>query len=453
MLAGIFSIYLALTVLLCFFRIRIGIAMFLGYSVLVPFLKFFSLGQNSFPFFIILALLFNYGYKTLYYKPLIPFLFLYAAQFLIIPFQSDMPIGAQINAFRVDVMNTLLLPFAMINVMKRDKSTVFLFVRTLVISVVVAAFYSMLLTIVPGTNPYLLAVLPLSGGEFNEAYALAENEGRVFGRISGVFTHPMTNGLFLSFSVIFVLSFIFDLKSVLKKYFSIILILVLFLATFFIGVRTSIAAAALGVGVYVLLERKFKIALFIFLGGISISFVLLQIPEMTGFVSSIFDSKSSSVSGSSLDMRISQLNGALHEIKSNYLFGKGYGWTNYYKDLRGDHPVLLAFESLVYVVLCNSGFVGVGIWLIMMLLYIMEVRQSFKRTYFHIMLSLISVYMVYSTITGEYGYMKIFLIFYSIMWMYGKTQYSNIFIARKRSIYEHKSKSNRPLSTSISPNT
>jgi len=410
--------------------------MFLGYSILVPFLQFFSLGQNIFPFFIIVALVFNYGYKSLYYKPLIPFLFLYGAQFLIIPFHNDVPIGIQLNAFRVDVMSTLLLPFAMINVMRRDKSAVFLFVRGLLLSVSIAVLYSMFLITMPGTNPYLLAVLPLSGGEFNEAYALAENEGRVFGRISGVFAHPMTNGLFLCLSIIFVLSFIFDLKSARKTYLSVFLILILFLATFFIGVRTSIAAAILGVGVYVLLERRFKIASWILLGSIIIFLILQQIPQMTGFVSSIFDARSASVSGSSLDMRISQLNGAIKEIDTNLLFGKGYGWTNYYQNLRGDHPILLAFESLVYVVLCNNGIVGIIIWVATVFLYIREVQGSFEKTYSNIMLSLISVYLAYSTITGEYGYLKFFLIFYSIMWMYGKARTPNVLSIRKESIYE-----------------
>lgn len=454
MLGAIFSFYLVATILMCFVQMRIGIAMFLLYSLLVPFLKLFSFGENLFPFLIMAALLFNYGYKKLVYKPLLPFLFLYLAQLLLIPFHYDVPIDVQLNSFRADLMSTLLLPLTMINVISKDAKALPLFKKTLVIVIIIASLYSLLLTSTPGINPYLLVVMPLSGHEFNNTYALAENEGRVFGRISGVFTHPMTNGLFLSFSLIYLLALFGDKRNNFKKR---ILFLPVFLAValaiFFIGVRTAIGASIIALCTYILLEKRAVLILYIIAGGLLLSIVLQQVKGMQDVITSMFDSKSSTVSGSSLDMRISQFNGALHEIKNNLLFGKGYGWTAYYWNLKGDHPVLLAFESIVYIVLCNNGIIGIAVWLVMLYLYYYNIAQEvFRKRDFNILMCLMITYVAYSIITGEYGYMKYLLIFYTIMWSQGLTLHSRLRqISRYK--YEQKSKSNRILSSPISSNT
>lgn len=424
MLSLVFSGYLLVTIIMCFIRIRIGLSMFLFYSILVPFMKFFDFGQNIFPFFIILALFYNYDYKKLIYKPLTPFLFLYATQLIFILFHDEVPESIQLDGFRVSFMSTLLLPFAMINVMLKDSKALSLFHKTLVFAIVIDCSYSLYLATIPGLNPYLLVVMPLSGSEFNDAYALAEDQGRVFGRISGVFPHPMTNGLFLSFSLIFILSKVVD-NYIGKNTKTIYLFFVpfIFLAIFVIGVRSAIGATVVGVGVYFVMQRRFKLLIYALIGGGLFFVVLQQIPGMEDFIKSMFDSQSSKVSGSSLEMRIAQFNGALDEIKSNPLFGKGYGWTKYYHNLRGDHPVLLAFESIIYIILCEDGFVGMAFWIIMLMLYYSNVKKHFQRNYASILISLMVVYIAYAIITGEYGYMKYLLLFYSIMWAYGINKY------------------------------
>lgn len=110
-------------------------------------------------------------------------------------------------------------------------------------------------------------------------------------------------------------------------------------------------------------------------------------------------------------MRLDQLNGCLVEIRNNPILGKGYGWDGWYKSNFGDHPVILSFESLIFVILCDNGFLGFVIWGI--LIY-MVVRNNKK---FHLIdtaiaNSLLVFYIAYSCITGEYGYMQYFLIFY-----------------------------------------
>ena len=421
MLGAIFSSYLAVTIIFCFLRIRIGIAMFLFYAVLVQKVKFFSFGPNLFVFLILVALLFNYKYKTLVFKPLAPFIFLYLAQFFMIPFHNSVPYEIQVNAFRVDFMSTIILPFAMINVANRNINALNLFNKVLMSTVIVAVIYSLFLTTMPGNNPYITLLNSFIQGSVRDysSYYAAENSGRLFGRISGVFFHPMQNGLFLSLSLLFLLSKI-EFDRVLKDPSLIVLTFSTLLAILCIGVRTSIAAIGLGLAVFLILERRMKV-FFIAIFSVAILLIIIQqMPGMEEYITSIFGKHSGEVKGSSLEMRLIQLSGCLQEIRHNYLCGNGYNWTSYYAHLYGRHPIMLAFESLVFVVLCNNGIFGGAIWILMILMYSIKIFQNFhNKHYKNSMITLMIVYLAYSIVTGEYGYMKYFLIFYAVMWANG----------------------------------
>ncbi|MDP2093943.1 MAG: O-antigen ligase family protein [Hydrogenophaga sp.] len=320
-------------------------------------------------------------------------------------------------------MSAMLLPFVMINVVKNDEKAFDLFYKSVILSIFVASAYSIYLTTMPGVNPYLIATLPLSGREFNEAYSLAEGGGRIFGRISGVFIHPMTNGLFLSLSLIFVLYQI-SIKSVAQNKLNFVLnaalFVLIFLALLVIGIRTAIVSIGAGFFVYMFLEKNFKSAI-VGISVIGVTFLIVQsIPELADYFGSIIDKDSSNITGSSIGQRLSQLNGAFDAIRDNILFGNGYGWTTFYEITRGSHPIMLSFESLFLVIICNNGLVGVALWMIMFIMYYFTARYRRMHKHSSFLLTLFSVYIIYAIVTGEYGYMKYFLIFYSLMWMQGR---------------------------------
>lgn len=419
MIGTIISLYLIIMLLLCFVKVRFGIAMYLLYQILVPFvsIKFGSLqfGQNLVNTVILVALFAAYFDKIKYfeYKSLMPFLFLFVSQFLLIPFHPErMPISEQLNNFRLDIMSSLLLPFAMINVMKFDRNAYKLFRNVLLIGILIAVLYGMFLTTIPGINPWLIVTLPLNNLEFNDTYALAESGGRLFGRISSVFSHPMTFGLFLCLAFVFTYSLI-QPKSKTIIYF--LLLALIIVAIIICGIRTPIGALFVVVGFYLLMLRKFKFLVYVAVSILIIYFIISQFPDLYAYISSIFDSESSAVSGSSSQMRIEQLNGSFDIIKNNKLTGLGYGWTGYYQSLHGDHPVMLAFESLLYVVICDNGYVGIIIWIVMFFLYYRYVSNHFDKNRRYILFSLMIAYFIYSLITGEYGYLKYFLIFYVLI--------------------------------------
>jgi hypothetical protein len=389
--------------------------MFLIYIVIVPFVKFLNFGVNFLNLILIVAVFFQYKVKSLDFTPLKPFIFLYGAQLIMIPFHSSVPIDYQLSMIRSDFMSSLLLPFAIHNVMHNDKKTVSSFTITMLCIIIVTSGYSLFLTTMAGFNPYMLALLPLNDQEFNDVYALASDGGRVFGRISGVFTHPMINGLFLAFSFIFIISKL-NLKKLLSNKLLSILLFVVFITILLIGVRSAIVALGIGVVFYLLIEKKINLILASLLGLSLIYFVALSIPGMSDYMNSIVDPESSNVKGSSIEMRLEQFDGCMKEIESNPAFGKGYAWTNYYKENKGGHPTMLSFESLFIVILSNSGFVGLFIWIVMLIMYYKLIKKNLDITKFRILLALMLLYISYSMITGEYGYLRYFTIFYILIW-------------------------------------
>ena len=65
------------------------------------------------------------------------------------------------------------------------------------------------------------------------------------------------------------------------------------------------------------------------------------------------------VSGSSMEMRFNQIDAAFEEISANPIFGRGYGYRDYWIFMHNDlHPDLLGFESVLLLYLVERGWIG-----------------------------------------------------------------------------------------------
>lgn len=284
----------------------------------------------------------------------------------------------------------------------------------------IITFYGIFLTTMPGLNPYQTIVRPLFGGEFNEAYAAGNSglststqlaDGRLFGRISSVFSHPMTYGLNLGLFFIYCLYY---LKDRLK--YLIPVLLCIFVAILVSGIRTPLAALAITSLFIMLYLRKFKS---IFYGAIAFAIVICGIPfissEAGEYMMSIINSDDTETKGSSMAMRLDQLKGCFDIVESNILTGKGYGWSRWYNGLYGTHPKALWFESIIFSILVNTGIVGFIIWGYFVRGYykyvVKKMKDVFTRTIF---LALMVYYLTYTTITGDFGIQYMF-IFYTVL--------------------------------------
>ena len=418
------GLWVALIILMFFVKLRTGICLYVAYMILVPYMNInlgINLQWNLVNVLVLVAFFLSYEYGReeripLSFKPFVPFLFLFIAQLLEIPFQDGVPLDSAFNAFRLNLMTYLILPFVIWNYSAKDPKLGEQLKKTVVISICIAFGYGLFLTTTNGQNPYQMLIMAANGEVWNESYAEVGG-GRMFGRISSVFGHPMTYGLFLGMAFIY----IYTIRDYFKKYIWVILMMGIIAAIFLCGIRSPIGAFFATVLVFLLLNHKVKLMVQVAIVGCLVYAVISTVPELNSYVESIFSDKKSDVSGSSWEMRIAQFEGCIREISDNPFFGKGYGWTGYYEQNFGDHPVMLAFESLVYVVLCNSGFVGVIIWLVFIGLYINNTKRILKSNNLtNLAITLMIYYVGYSTITGEYGYMKFLVLFYTFVLLEGK---------------------------------
>ena len=413
--------WLLCIIVLCFIKIKWSIALFLLYLMLVPYINIGISGLGTGDNFIKLLLVIGYYIERrkkqieFSYEPYIPFVFYFVVSLFMTLFQDGVPNDIMLDYIRKDIMNILFFPIIMWNVMRMDSSSIILFRNTMIICIIISIGYGLILTQLGGINPYAMFFLTQIDTDVNyENYYEAAGGGRLFGRISSVYIHPMAFALFIGLTFIYLL-YLFVLNKSNRIFLSILMLLTIIMAVL-CGVRSVLGGLIVSMLYYFIWGKKFKIMLLSLVIGVMGLSVVSSVPELSGYITSITDinNEKQDVSGSSVDMRLQQLEGALGEASRNPLFGLGYGWTTYYQSKKGDHPICLAFESLLFVVICNSGIVGLFLWFFMVLKFLYY-NKTMNIQSLIVVNSLLFFYIVYSLITGEYGYMRVFLIFYTLM--------------------------------------
>jgi len=423
LIVGVFLFAVSIIVL-SFIDLKLSISVYVAYLILVPHLEFkiagLPLSYNLvntvlFGVFLYQALI-NKRFK-LNFQAISPFLFLYFSLLFLSLFTDGMPWSLQFNGWRASFMQTCLVSFMVWNLALEDEKFLVYFKKSFIISITIAGIYGVFLMKMGGVNPYT-SMLSDYFGKDDMALRFSRMEGRLdfsnASKIQSTMAHPMTWTLILSFSIIILLAVYSKSNSIIYWF----LIALIGFNILISGVRTGIAASVIGFIYFLVRERNIKLILFTLIAVISFAVVVQSNESLSNLFKSFTDlgDQKSDVSGSSITMRSNQLHGVLNEIKGNELVGKGYGWTSYYLSLNGKHPVILAFESLIFMVLCNSGFIGLLVWLIFFVLLFLVNRKilTFKIDIV-LMDTFIIVYAAYATGTGEYGYMPFFAVFYSFL--------------------------------------
>ena len=384
----ILSILSILIISLIFVRPQKGVLLYLIYFFLAPHLIIGSviLGTRTEAILFLLAFLMTTYKKTpsVVYRQLKPFILFFALQVMLIPFSFDPEYS--FNSWFVSVSQLIFVVFlgALIYIGKNRCGTN-IFTNVFFVIFLIIIGYGLFLTTMPGLNPYQMILQPIFGGSFNEAYAAGQGgnttlttlaDGRLFGRISSLFSDPQKYALALG------LFFIFLFLYIKKKLFLVILLLASGIAIVTSGVRTPIAALGI-TGLFMLLYyRKYKYFVYsLFVVGILFYIVPLISSDAAEYIGSIVNSNESDTKGSSIEMRISQFEACL--------------------------------DILLLSVMCNMGILGIIIWFAFVRSYIKTVNfyvsDKFKRT---ILFSLLLLYLTYTGITGDYGYLILMAVFY-----------------------------------------
>lgn len=426
----ILSILSVLIIVLLFLRPQKGVLLYLIYFFLAPHLIIGSmvLGTRTEALLFLVAFLLTVSKKTppVVYKQLKPFLIFFLLQIILIPFSFDP--GFSFDSWLLNASQLIFVLFLASSFYLGDKTissnriaNVFFFIFVIIIG------YGLYLTSIPGINPYQMILQPLFGGSFNEAYAAGQGgntdlttlaDGRLFGRISSLFSDPQKYALSLG------LFFLYLFLYIKRKWLLAILLIATGTAVVTSGVRTPIAALAVTSLFMLLYYRKYKYFCYALVAfGLLYYVVPLISSEAADYITSIVNSDDSDTKGSSMDMRISQLEACMDIMGQNPLFGKGIGWTGWYIDKYGGHPQALYFESLLFSVMCNMGIAGILIWIVFSISYIRTVNhyitEKSKRT---ILYSLFIFYITYTGITGDYGYLTLLAVFYVVIMGYDSFQ-------------------------------
>lgn len=419
--------WLTIIILVAFFvKLRIGLVLYLAYFFLVPYFNInflgISLSWNFANILLLIAFVIDYykhhGKVRLDLRPFYPFIFFYVMMLIMMPFQEFVPTDIALNSWRANMMTNLVLPIVMWNVSRYDPKIIRYSRNCMVIVIIVIVIYGIFLLTLNGLNPYVYFMAQINNAELREAQ-FGEQMARLIIKISSVFTHPMIFGLFLGLAMVY----LYSLKDKIKPLFVYLLMFFIVVCIFLCGIRTPIGAMFLTVFFYLLMLRRIKPMIYVAVIGFIGYIIIENIPELSATIDSIFikDSRQTNVEGSSIDMRMEQLNGCFREIQDCLIFGKGYEWCGYYMSIHDLHPVLLAFESLIFVVLCNSGIVGLCVWVITFVWLFRGVYRMNKNVNVTLFVITLAVYYIaYSAITGEYGYMKYFIIFYTLLLMESK---------------------------------
>lgn len=410
-----------------FINLKLSLLLYISYLILVPYLKF-NIGGIPLTYNLIILLLliiFLYHFQIeqkikLKYQVVIPFLFLHFSLFFLSLFTWNIPLRIQFDYWRVSVMQTCIMSFIIWNFTLVYPKNLIYIKLSLIISIVIAGIYGIILLRMEGLNPYT-SFISNYFGIMDSADIYSDSESRLdfstTGKIQSTMIHPMLWTLILCLSlVIFILDY---LKTKNKIYWILFVIICFNILTS--GVRTGIAALVIGFVYYLIRRRSFKLIILESILVIALVIVVQSNKELSNLVNSFVDvsGQESDVQGSSISMRLIQFRGALEEIKGHELFGKGYGWTTYYMAMYGDHPILLAFESLLFVILCNNGYIGLLIWIFFfILLYRLHRNILDNKADILLMDTFVIIYLAYAIGTGEYGYLQFFSIFYSFQLSY-----------------------------------
>lgn len=425
----ILSIFSIITIGCLFFRPKIGVAAYMAYMFFAPHLIIGNviLGTRTESLIVMLAFFLTYFRKTpkAVYLPLKPFLIFYGLQLLLVPFSFDMDYSFGI--WMIEFSRIIFFVFLASAIYQSEKEGIgSLYTNVLFAITLLVIIYGLFLTAMPGINPYQMMLQPIFGGEFNEVYASGNGglsnsvdiaDGRIFGRISSLFSDPQEYALVLGFMLLL------SWNVVSGKVMTGIMTVAIIVAIITCGVRTPIAAIIITIAFLMLYSRKYKYFLYAFISASVLLYIIPLIsPELNDYVSSVINpSADTSIKGSSLEMRLSQLDGCVGIIENSPIFGKGIGWTGWYLAKFEGHPQALYFESILFSVLCNMGVVGIVLWSVLGNMYCHTVQRNIvEKKNKAVLYALLIYYLAYTGITGDYGYLPQFVLMFTVLYFHCK---------------------------------
>ena len=309
--------------------------------------------------------------------------------FTIIFFSQTVPLSFQVTCL-LNEFAMLLFAFQTFFFVNSEELSSFTLRRILCWAVIFNIIYCIFFEVMVGVNPAGMPLYILLGEDDNEFITdmIDYERGSMSFRAQTVYRHPLSLGQYM---LVVLPLFLMKGKQPIKFVYAFFICCLIVLS----GSRGAMAPMILvlflslksNIGAHL---RKF--VLFLMVISVTICFVPDKqwkhfSREIEPFVASLqfWDDqkqKDNDIRGSSMEMRLNQFDAALKEISENPIFGRGYGYRDYwiYKH-NALHPDLLGFESILLLYLVERGWLGLLFFFIMIAyLYKLFRRATSERS-------------------------------------------------------------------------
>jgi hypothetical protein len=415
MIVNFLFIWLVGAVAVSLYNVKYGVALIIAYLLLVPYSSFTdAIVAIEFNYIVVLIFgIFIVKSFVLNKEPFDPALARTFGIFIAVLFAgsifSELAFNIKVTHLYRFVLFNCLTPVILWHSIK-DQRDVYMFAWIILVCFFIMSLYG-IYCFISQSNPYVVLMSVLFNKDNNFDVFADSVRGGLEGRVQSTTFHPF----FWSVSLVMMMYFSY---LVLRDRMRIVQFVTLGLLSFNLlicGVRTGIVAFFIGVTVVMFRSINMVKATMVFL----LFFVVAQNIDTTifgqyqGFAESIiyiFDSDKN-IKGSSIELRLDQLGGAIELwINGGVVFGNGFGWCDNYYGTRGDHPILLGFESLLYKIIIDSGIVGIIIWSwLFYSFYRMADRINSTSNSKKIFMGFLISFIVFVLATGIFG-MNLFLI-------------------------------------------
>ena len=299
MILGFIQIAWVLSVLIMIFlKPKYSLALYLAYVMLVPYLNIRIVGIEMHWNFVNIIMLFGICFflnkKEHFHfdiKPFVPFIIYYVISLIIMLIKSLILMKEE--KIYLDTYNIKHL-------LKYDEDSYILYRRIFILCISIVVLYALSQTLTPGQNPYLFLLSEINNERYLDSYYAELGGGRMFGRISSVYPHPMLFGAVLGFSFIYILKN----REILNRNFFIFIVVVIVVDVFVCGVRSALGAFLVSAVFFFIKNRDSKLLIWGIIFAICGYFVLMSVPLIADYASSIFsfNNDNHEVRGSSVEM-------------------------------------------------------------------------------------------------------------------------------------------------------
>jgi len=281
--------------------------------------------------------------------------------------------------------------------------------KLLFISSFVLCLYG-LLNFITKANPYSILISNAFGEiSFFQSYM---NKGDRF-RVNSFIYHPITYGYFVS---IFLMLFYAFRKNYRNNTFIYTLIMVMLLINLFLtNSRTPLLICVVGLLIYVFFSYNLSSKIKTLLGGGALIVILYlfssDFQERTDSIADIFITGGKHTTGSSIEMRETQLIESYVLFLQNPYFGNGFSYIiedlgySSNEEKRESKRDFYGFESYAYILLIEQGVIQIlMVVLFFIFLYIYFVKnKEYTNSYASLGIAYTTMFLVFSFATGTLG--------------------------------------------------